>query len=253
MDTPTHYEVLCVTPDATADEIRNSYRRLIRLHHPDVCGVAGEAMTHRLNDAKHELLDPQLRARYDRAHSPARVGAHVGAHASSEREQPTGRSAGYPSPRPGAARTPPVAVPSSGNRVWRAVAGTSIAAILGITLVVFAWSYSGPLDLTTPRAVPPLVIALGWLVGGIARPPRLVIALLALGSALGPLVAFGVAPFAGLSPEVPPMILGLLTVLGFAVLTLRVSAIRVSAIRIHASRVRSSRAGGAAAYRASSG
>src|ERR1700712_1539651 len=58
MDSPTHHELLCVSPDATADEIRASYRRLIRIYHPDVAGDAGAAMTLRLNEAQDALLNP---------------------------------------------------------------------------------------------------------------------------------------------------------------------------------------------------
>jgi hypothetical protein len=41
---------------------------------------------------------------------------------------------------------------------------------------------------------------------------------------LWPLVAFGVSPFSMLSDSVPPVILAALTMLGIAVLALRISA-----------------------------
>lgn len=226
MDTPTHYELLCVTPEATADEIRNAYRRLIRLYHPDVSGAAGEAMTLRLNDAKHDLLDPELRARYDRAHLYAGIGARSGAApsgAGSNSAGPRIHDDWRPPPRP-AASTASAATNSARYRAWMTVSLVSIAAIVAITALVFTWSYSGPLGLTTPRVIPPLVIAVGWMVGGFSRPAKFFVAVLAFGSALWPLVAFGVSPFSLLSDSIPPVILAALTVLGVAVLALRISA-----------------------------
>jgi len=226
MDTPTHYELLCVTPEATADEIRNAYRRLIRLYHPDVSGAAGEAMTLRLNDAKRDLLDPELRARYDRALLNAGLAVRTGAPrspAASNPPRPRIRDDWRPTPR---ARdsTASAATNRLRYRAWMSISTMSIAAIVTITAVVFAWSYSGPLGLTTPRVVPPLVIAVGWLVGGFSRPSKFFMALLAFGSVLWPLVAFGVSPFSMLSDSVPPVILAALTMLGIAVLALRISA-----------------------------
>lgn len=225
MDTPTHYELLCVTPEATADEIRNAYRRLIRLYHPDVSGAAGEAMTLRLNDAKRDLLDPVLRERYDRQHLYAGVGARsasAGSRSSSAAPGPRIHDDWRPPPRPDGPAT------ATGNRsryrAWMGVSIGAIVAIVAITITVFVWSYSGPLGLSTPRVIPPLVIAVGWLVGGFSRPSRFFVGLLIIGSALWPLVAWGVAPFTLLSDSIPPVILAALTALGLAVLALRISA-----------------------------
>ncbi len=216
MDTPTHYELLCVTPEATADEIRNAYRRLIRLYHPDVTGAAGEAMTLRLNDAKRELLDPVSRARYDRQRIPEGVGVRQAGSRI--------RDEWRPEPRPAGQSMPAAAGDRGRQRTWMGIAVGSIAAIVAITIAVFAWSYSGPLGLTSPRVVPPMVIALAWLVGGFSRPSRLFVGLLLIGSALWPLALLGVMPFALLGESVPPVILALLTIVGIAVLALRVSA-----------------------------
>ncbi len=226
MDTPTHYELLCVTPEATADEIRNAYRRLIRLYHPDVSGAAGEAMTLRLNEAKRDLLDPALRAQYDRTHLYAGVGVRASASRSSA--GPTTSEFRVPDdwrppPRP-AGPTVSASTNRSRYRAWMTVSVLSVAAIVTITAVVFAWSYSGPLGLTTPRVIPPLVIAVGWIVGGFSRPSKFFVAVLGFGSALWPLVALGVSPFSMLSDSIPPVILAALTMLGISVLALRISA-----------------------------
>jgi curved DNA-binding protein CbpA len=61
-DTP--YPVLGVAPDATVDSIRDSYRRLARIHHPDAPTGSAEEMT-RLNEAWRVLVDPARRAMYD--------------------------------------------------------------------------------------------------------------------------------------------------------------------------------------------
>ena len=226
MDTPTHYELLCVTPEATVDEIRNAYRRLIRLYHPDVSGAAGEAMTLRLNNAKRDLLDPELRARYDREHINAGLGVRTGAPRSSTSSNPPGpriQDDWRPPPR-AKDSTASTATDQLRYRAWMSISITSIAAIVTITAVVFAWSYSSPFGPTTPRVVPPLVIAAGWLVGGFSRPAKFFVAVLAFGSMLWPLVAFGVSPFSLLSDSIPPAILAALTMLGIAVLALRISA-----------------------------
>lgn len=235
MDTPTHYELLCVTPDATADEIRNAYRRLIRLYHPDVVGAAGEAMTLRLNDARHDLLDPSARARYDRgfatAGSSRRPTAPSPAQSSPHQSSPFPGSPGprvrddwRPAPRPDAARRPPAAGDVLLYRVWMGVAVASIATIIAVTAIVFAWSYTGPLTLTTVRVIPPLVIAVAWIVGGLSRPSKLFVALLVIGAALWPLSLFGVPPFSRLADAVPSAVLAALSLIAIAVLALRVSA-----------------------------
>lgn len=61
----TYYEVLGVGPDATRDEIRTAFRRLIRQVHPDHGG--SDALFRRVNEAYATLCDPQRRAAYDKA------------------------------------------------------------------------------------------------------------------------------------------------------------------------------------------
>lgn len=67
MTTSNHYEVLQVNPTATQAEIKQSYRRLVKLFHPD---SNKETSSHeqivRLNAAYEVLSDPQLRKSYDR-------------------------------------------------------------------------------------------------------------------------------------------------------------------------------------------
>ena len=62
------YEVLGVTPDADADEIKKSYRKLARESHPDANpdDPQAEARFKDLSAASEILSDPDKRARYDR-------------------------------------------------------------------------------------------------------------------------------------------------------------------------------------------
>ena len=70
MPEQTHYEVLGVSTDATADKIKEAYNHKIRQYHPDknppeFAGQANE-ITKQINEAGEVLLDPARRAEYDR-------------------------------------------------------------------------------------------------------------------------------------------------------------------------------------------
>ncbi len=62
---PDYYAILEVSPAATAAEIKRSYRRLARLHHPDLNQQALDVHIKRLNKAYEVLRDPVKRAAYD--------------------------------------------------------------------------------------------------------------------------------------------------------------------------------------------
>lgn len=59
----SHYLVLDVLMGASHDEIRNAYRRMARVQHPDLGGAAADFL--RLNEAHEVLTDPRRRAAYD--------------------------------------------------------------------------------------------------------------------------------------------------------------------------------------------
>ena len=65
----THYDVLGVAPSATAEQIREAYRRLAREHHPDRTATSGSAVgavsMPAINEAYRVLNDPARRAVYD--------------------------------------------------------------------------------------------------------------------------------------------------------------------------------------------
>lgn len=64
-DMQDYYTMLGVTPQATLQEIKRAYRRLARLHHPDLNKEARDDLIKRLNQAYEILRDPQKRAAYD--------------------------------------------------------------------------------------------------------------------------------------------------------------------------------------------
>lgn len=62
-----YYETLDVARTAPAEEIKQAFRKLARLHHPDVAKnkVTGEAKFKEINEAYEVLGDPEKRRRYD--------------------------------------------------------------------------------------------------------------------------------------------------------------------------------------------
>jgi molecular chaperone DnaJ len=66
-----YYEVLGVSPDASADDIKRAFRQLAREHHPDATGgdAASEQRYKEVSEAYAVLSDPQKRREYDAARS----------------------------------------------------------------------------------------------------------------------------------------------------------------------------------------
>jgi hypothetical protein len=113
----THYRVLCVAPDATTEEIEQSFRQLARRLHPDLNGGDGaaEERMKELNVARAALTDPAARAAYDARLQRERRAEGAAA--------PPARTAAPPAPPPGGApsawgrSTPfPAAPPASARR-----------------------------------------------------------------------------------------------------------------------------------------
>jgi molecular chaperone DnaJ len=68
----THYQVLQISPQANADEIKQSYRRLAKEFHPDLNGGAANADRIIKINAAYEILgDDRKRREYDRLFEPA--------------------------------------------------------------------------------------------------------------------------------------------------------------------------------------
>src|SRR5271169_2810019 len=62
-----YYETLGVARTASPEEIKQAFRKLARIHHPDVAKnkAAGEAKFKEINEAYEVLGDPEKRKRYD--------------------------------------------------------------------------------------------------------------------------------------------------------------------------------------------
>ena len=62
-----YYETLGVPRSALADEIKIAFRKLARIHHPDVAKnkIAGEAKFKEINEAYEVLSDPEKKSQYD--------------------------------------------------------------------------------------------------------------------------------------------------------------------------------------------
>lgn len=61
-----HYQTLGVARDASAEDIKKAYRKLVRKHHPDVSRAKdADQKTKEINEAYAVLGDPDRRAEYD--------------------------------------------------------------------------------------------------------------------------------------------------------------------------------------------
>jgi molecular chaperone DnaJ len=66
-----YYDVLGVSPDAGADEIKRAYRQLARRYHPDISGDDRGGAFHELARAYDVLRDPGRRRQYDASLVPS--------------------------------------------------------------------------------------------------------------------------------------------------------------------------------------
>jgi curved DNA-binding protein CbpA len=62
---PDYYERLEISPNATLKQIKISYRRLVRLHHPDINKQGKDTRIKQLNEAYGVLSSLTRRAAYD--------------------------------------------------------------------------------------------------------------------------------------------------------------------------------------------
>lgn len=63
---PDYYTILEVSPEASLEEIKQAYRRLVRLYHPDLTAQSDDLQQIKLvNEAYACLHDPLKRMEYD--------------------------------------------------------------------------------------------------------------------------------------------------------------------------------------------
>jgi DnaJ family protein C protein 3 len=74
--TKDYYKVIGVAQDADERQIKSAYRKLSKLHHPDKAAKQGltkeeaEKKMASINEAYEVLINPELRARFDRGDDP---------------------------------------------------------------------------------------------------------------------------------------------------------------------------------------
>lgn len=129
---PDYYALLELQPSASAEEIRSSYRRLARVHHPDTSGSPESvALMVQINEAWAVLRDPERRAAYDRTRSrmapPRRVVRTVTRAPGERPRRPAPAATGTPprgfEPAEDAPRTGPVTYAGDPSADWYAVLG----------------------------------------------------------------------------------------------------------------------------------
>jgi len=129
---PDYYALLELQPSASAEEVRSSYRRLARAHHPDTSGSSESvALMVQINEAWEVLRDPERRAAYDRTRprlAPPRRVVRTATRAPGERARrpapaATGKAPRGFEPAEDAPRTGPVTYTGDPSADWYAVLG----------------------------------------------------------------------------------------------------------------------------------
>jgi len=120
-DGDDHYAVLAVAPDSSPEQIRDAYRAMARLLHPDRSpGDTAASRMARVNEAYYVLRDPGRRAVYDASRRDAPSSA-VGPTATTRRQAPAAEPPRAPFDMPGRARFP-----------WRWVLGFAVVGSLAV-------------------------------------------------------------------------------------------------------------------------
>lgn len=65
MQLPDYYSILEVPMNASLEQVKQSYRRLVRLYHPDINKSTADIRIKQLNEAYAVLSDPMKRTAYD--------------------------------------------------------------------------------------------------------------------------------------------------------------------------------------------
>jgi curved DNA-binding protein CbpA len=84
---PDYYKRLEVAPNATREQIKAAYRRLVRLYHPDLNKQTQDTRIKQLNEAYAVLNNPTKRAAYDALRLKEQQAAKIADAIRAEREQ----------------------------------------------------------------------------------------------------------------------------------------------------------------------
>lgn len=229
----THYDLLCVAPEATAAELKVAYRRLMRTYHPDIAGAHGEKMTKLVNAAYTELSDEASRRSYDFSIRPqvfeepaaeptATAGPRHGA-TPTEPSQPTARPrrAGRPAPAAAAPEETPAdeaegktfRYEGSNYRNWIITYSVLIAGIIGSLVVMNIEWITPTVPLSSWRIIPSLLVPAVLFVL-FSRKPRVKTGIFVWVCALIlPAGAMGIWPFAAIAHELALSVLISMTVI----------------------------------------
>ena len=84
---PDYYKRLEVAPNATREQIKSAYHRLVRLYHPDLNKQAQDTLIKQLNEAYAILSNPVKRAAYDKLRLEEQRAAKIADAIREQREQ----------------------------------------------------------------------------------------------------------------------------------------------------------------------
>ena len=84
---PDYYKRLEVEPNATREQIKVAYHRLVRLYHPDLNTHAQDTLIKQLNEAYAILSNPVKRAAYDKLRLEEQRAAKIADAIRDQREQ----------------------------------------------------------------------------------------------------------------------------------------------------------------------
>lgn len=229
--TETHYDLLCISPDATAEELKVAYRRLIRTYHPDIAGAHGEAMSKRINSAWSELSDPAKRSSYDFSIRPQPVYEEPAPQAAYAPQRPTAQPASDHEPQPASDKRPRRAKPApepapevdaeptfyyfpAKHRGWTIAFVLLLTAFVGAALTMNAEWIEPTVAVTGWRTIPGLAAPIAFFVLLSSKTDKYKSGFyLWFASLIWPLGLLGWWPFAGISDGIAPLTLIAMTAL----------------------------------------
>ena len=155
------YRLLQVDPSADAEVIAAAYRRLARLHHPDLSrDPDAEQRMAELNAAWAILRDPERRAAYDRERQRGPLRA----------EQPGGNGRFFDPYLPGEVGHPGSGAPSSTTLTFGRYVGWSLSEVARVDAEYLEWLARAPVGRIYRREIVSLLEGLGRNIDGATGP-----------------------------------------------------------------------------------